>query len=256
MTRFTNRSAIITGAASGIGWACAERLLSEGATVVLCDLDATKAQELLAGWQAKGHDARGSFVLSLDVADPEAVAQTFAAIFARAPQADILINSAGIREIVPPLELQPDMWGKVLDVNLSGTFYTAQALARHLVAQGRGGAVVNVASTAGLVPSRSRAAYVASKHGVVGLSKQMAYEFGQNGIRVNAVAPSITRTPMTESYFADPLREAEILLNFPLGRVGRPEDVAAAIAFLASDDASFITGAILPVDGGNIAGKR
>lgn len=256
MTRFTNRSAIITGAASGIGWASAERLLSEGASVVLCDLDGAKAQDLLAGWQAKGHDARGSFALSLDVADAEAVTQAFATIFARLPQADILINSAGIREIVPPLELQPAMWGKVLDVNLSGSFYTAQALARHLVAQGRGGAVVNVASTAGLVPSRSRAAYVASKHGVVGLSKQMAYEFGQNGIRVNAVAPSVTRTPMTESYFADPAREAEILLNFPLGRVGRPEDVAAAIAFLASDDASFITGAILPVDGGNIAGKR
>lgn len=145
------------------------------------------------------------------------------------------------------------MWRKVLDVNLSGTFYCCQAFAR--LEGGRDRAIVNVSSTASILASRDRTAYAASKHGVSGLTRQLAFEFGPRGIRVNAVAPGVVRTPLTESYFSKPDWVERMAKAYPLGRVAEPEEVASVIAFLASGAASFVTGAIIPVDGGYTTGK-
>lgn len=246
---FQGKVVVITGAASGIGLATAARFAAMGAQVACCDLpeadQAALAQQLP---QARFY--------GLDVRNAKSVSAVLGDITLALGAPDILVNSAGIREICHPLDLDPLEWSRVLDVNLTGSFLMAQGVAKALRAAGKGGAIVNVASTAGLIASRDRAAYVASKHGVVGLTRQLAWDLGREGIRVNAVAPAVTRTAMTAGYFNDPVRAAEIISNYPLGRVGEAEDVAKAITFLASEDASFISGIVLPVDGGTSAGKR
>jgi NAD(P)-dependent dehydrogenase (short-subunit alcohol dehydrogenase family) len=154
------------------------------------------------------------------------------------------------------LELSFEEWQRVIAVNLSGTFLPSQAFARRLVAQGRPGRIVNLASTLGLMAAPQRAAYVASKHGVVGLTKQMAMEFGAQNIRVNAVAPGVVRTPLTERYFQDPEMAETIRGIHALGRWAEPAEIATAILFLAAEENGFITGTVLTVDGGWTAGKR
>ena len=144
----------------------------------------------------------------------------------------------------------------MIGINLSGTFLPSQAFARRLVAAGRPGRIVNLASTLGLMGAPQRAAYTASKHGVVGLTKQMAMEFGPLGIRVNAVAPGVVRTPLTERYFQDAAMAQTIRDIHALGRWAEPAEIAAAILFLASEECGFMTGSVLPVDGGWTAGKR
>lgn len=238
---FDGKTAIVTGSGSGIGHATAALLAARGARVAHCDLST-------AGLNG------ATYVV--DVSDPAAVEAVCRQIKDDLGPPDILVNSAGIREICHPLSLDPAEWARVLEVNLSGSFFMAQAVARLMRESGIGGSIVNVASTAGLIASHDRAAYVASKHGVVGLTKQLAWDLGRDRIRVNAVAPAVTRTALTASYFAEPQREAEIIANYPLGRVGEAADVAKAICFLSSDDAAFISGVILPVDGGTSAGKR
>ena len=169
---------------------------------------------------------------------------------------DVLVNSAGMREFADPLEITEADWARVLTVNLSGTFHVAQGVARRLKTAGKTGAIVNVASTSGLVASENRAAYVSAKHGVVGLTKQLALDLGPVGIRVNAVAPGVIRTPMTELYFSDPDMIERLRRAYPLGRAGAPEEVAEVIAFLASERARYVTGTVVPVDGGYTAGRR
>ena len=169
---------------------------------------------------------------------------------------DVLVNSAGVREIVSVLDLSFDEWRRVIDINLSGTFFTSQVFARRLVSQDRAGQIVNLASTLGLMAAPKRAAYTASKHGVVGLTRQMALELGEKRIRVNAVAPGVVRTPLTERYFQDPAYAQAIRDIHALGRWAEPQEIANAILFLAAEENSFITGSILTVDGGWTAGKK
>jgi len=168
---------------------------------------------------------------------------------------DILVNCAGVRGVGSVMEVDAEQWRRVHAVNLEGTLYPSQSFAKLASKIGKPGAIVNISSMAGIMGIPNRASYVSSKHAIVGLTREMAMEAGPLGIRVNAVAPGMIRTPMTEVMFTDPEGERRISAVHPVGRAGRPEEVAAVILFLASDAASFVTGVILPVDGGYSAGK-
>ena len=174
---------------------------------------------------------------------------------------DVLINSAGVREIVPFLELPAEEWTKVIGTNLTGTFLCSQAFAQYLIAQGKeskegkGGKIINLSSVAGLMGVPNRAAYVASKHGVVGLTKEMSMELADKNIQVNAIAPGVVETAMTAGYFDNPDIVASLKKAHPAGRWAQPEEIARLMLFLASEDADFMTGATIPIDGGFVAGK-
>lgn len=247
---FAGKVALVTGAGSGLGAAAARELAGRGAKVVLADLDATAAAKVAAEIGA------GARAEPLDVADTASVAALFTRMGEAGLVPDILVNSAGIVNTQGTFDLTVEAWNRVLAVNMTGSFLVAQAFARQLRDLGRGGAIVNVASTSGILASENRSAYVSSKHGVVGLTKQLALDFGPLGIRVNAVAPGIIRTPLTSFHFEQPGNEERLNNVYPLGRVGEPEDVAPVIAFLASDGARYVNGAILPIDGGYTAGRR
>lgn len=228
------RVAVVTGAAGGLGAAVADRLAADGAVVERIDVTG-------AGWH-------------VDVRDAAAVATALAEIAAGRGRIDILVNCAGVREIVPVLELDAEEWQRVIDVNLGGTFHCSQAAARSMVAAG-GGSIVNVASTSALAADPSRAAYCASKAGILGLTRAMALDLGPHGVRVNAVCPGLVRTPLTEAYFADQAFVEGLADVSPLGRAADPAEVADVVAFLAGNGARHVTGVALPVDGGFLAGK-
>jgi meso-butanediol dehydrogenase / (S,S)-butanediol dehydrogenase / diacetyl reductase len=177
---FTGRTALVTGGGSGIGAACVAMLACRGERGIAADRDAEAAAV------ARAHGARAE---ALDVADAAAVTDLLTRLETDEWQPDVLVNSAGVREFADPLAISPADWGRVLSINLTGTFLVAQTVARALRDRNRAGAIVNVASTSGLLASEQRAAYMASKHGVVGLTRQLALDLGSSGIRVNAVAP-------------------------------------------------------------------
>jgi len=251
MTRFVDHVVLVAGGGSGIGAATAAAFAAEGAAVVVADADEAAAGRVAAGLG----DGRRARAVTVDVTDRAAVDALVADAQRWFGRLDVLVNSAGIREIVPVLDLDPALWHRVIDINLSGTFHASQAFARAAVAMGRPASIVNIASSVGLIGAPNRAAYVASKHGVVGLTKSMALDLARHGIRVNAVAPGVVRTAMTESYFGDPGRVRRLQASHPIGREARPDEIAAVVTFLASADASYMTGAIVPVDGGYSAGK-
>jgi 3-oxoacyl-[acyl-carrier protein] reductase len=249
MLRFAGKIVLITGAGRGIGRAIALRFASEGAALALVsnvesDLLAT-AEELAA----TGVSVR-TFVV--DVSDHNQVEEAVGAAVRHFGRIDILVNNAGIAWEEPVLEITPDHWRKMIDVNLNGMFWVAQAVSKRMAEQG-GGVIVNMASTNGLVGEANYAHYNASKGGVVLLTKTMAIELGIKGIRVNAVCPGYIQTPMSEAIDSPEFIEQYIRAKIPLGRVGKPEDVAGVFAFLASDDAAFITGETIVVDGGQLA---
>uniref|UniRef100_A0A9E7ZZG2 Glucose 1-dehydrogenase n=1 Tax=Bosea sp. NBC_00436 TaxID=2969620 RepID=A0A9E7ZZG2_9HYPH len=249
---FSGRTAVITGGASGLGLEIARTLSECGGRVVIMDHNDELGRAAVARLNETA--AEKSHFVSIDVRDADAVASAFASVDALGGNIDLLVNSAGVREIDSAFDLPTPEWDRVIGINLNGTFYCAQQAARRMRVAGRGN-IINIASVAGLISIKKRPAYVASKHAVVGLTKELAAEFGAHGIRVNAIAPGTLRTPMTEKYWADPNFAVGMSEVVPLNADGDAADVASAVAFLASEHADFITGIVLPVDGGWVIEK-
>lgn len=246
--QFNGRSAIVTGGASGIGAATARLLAARGAEVLVVDINESGARRLCEEITADGGRAR-AFGADL-TQSPHADAAVAAAMDAFG-RVDILVNSAGAGGRGASHELDDAEWRRVLTLNLDGVFYLTRAALRPMLAQG-GGSIVNLASVFGHVGLGGRAAYAASKAGVVNLTRALALEYGRSGIRVNAVCPGVIQTPLIAHNSPDQL--ASLTDLHPIGRLGEALEVAQAIAFLAGDEASFITGASLMVDGGYTAG--
>ena len=250
--RFENKRVLVTGAGSGIGQATCLAFAREGAAVAGADMNLEAAQETAQKVTAMGGKAAA---LQLDVTQPDFVTAVVERTENELGGIDILVNSAGVREIVAFLELDFAEWQRVISTNLNGTFLCSQAAARQMIAQGQGGKIINLASVAGLVGVPNRAAYVSSKHAVVGLTKEMAMELAEHDIQVNAIAPGVVETGMTAGYFDDPHVVESVRKLHPARRWAQPEEIANLILFLSSAEAHFITGATYPIDGGFMAGK-
>jgi len=248
--KFTNKYVLVTGGGSGIGRATCLAFAREGADVAVADFDA--GEKVAAEVQSSG---RKAVAIKVDVTDPASTQAMVSQAVTSLGAVHILVNSAGVREIIPFLDLPFAEWQRVIGTNLSGTFLSSQVVAQHLVKQGKGGKIINLASVAGLTGVPNRAAYVSSKHAVVGLTKEMALELADKNIQVNAVAPGVVQTSMTASYFEKPSVMDTLKKAHPAGRWAQPEEIANLILFLASPEADFITGATFPIDGGFMAGK-
>jgi len=251
--RFRDQGFVVTGGGSGIGRQVCLDAAQEGARIAVGDVELAKAARTAEEVRAAGGEAHP---FAVDVARPEAVRDFIAGAEAALGRMDVLVNCAGVREIVSVLDLPFEEWQRVVNINLTGTFLPSQAFAKRLAAQGKAGRIVNIASTLGLMAAPNRAAYVATKHAVVGLTKQMALELGERNIRVNAVAPGVVRTPLTERYFQDPAMAQTIRDIHAVGRWAEPREISHAILFLAEAENGFITGTILTVDGGWTIGKK
>jgi NAD(P)-dependent dehydrogenase (short-subunit alcohol dehydrogenase family) len=243
-----NKVAVITGAASGIGRAIAERCAEHGAKLVLGDV--AEAGEALAA-ELRGRGAACDFVRT-DVSRPEDCEALVAAAVERHGALHVAFNNAGISDgPAPPGTAQYplDLWDRIIAVNLSGVFYGLRAQIPALLASG-GGAIVNTASVAGLIAFPGIPGYTAAKHGVVGLTKVVAAEYGARGIRCNAVAPGIIETPMTQPVLAAPAARQAMTNPIPMGRTGTAEEIADVAVWLASSRASYVNGAVVAADGG------
>ncbi|GBD21044.1 2-dehydro-3-deoxy-D-gluconate 5-dehydrogenase [bacterium HR28] len=245
--RLDGRVALVTGASSGLGYASALALAEAGADLVVAGRSLERLADICRAVEARG---RHAFPLAVDVRDLAQVRRMADAAFERFGRIDILVNSAGLNIPQPALEVTEEAWDTIMDTNAKGLFFCCQAVGRYMVAQ-RYGRIVNIGSTMGLVGMVDRAAYCASKGAVSQLTKVLAIEWAPYNVTVNAVAPTFVETPLTRPYFERiPGFREEVLRRIPLGRLGSPEEVAAAVVFLASDAASMITGVTLPVDGG------
>jgi NAD(P)-dependent dehydrogenase (short-subunit alcohol dehydrogenase family) len=239
--------AFVTGASYGIGAAAAAGLAEDGYDVAVTDL---KKEDLAATAAAVEKAGGRALPLVLDLREQRMVEEAFAAAVAAFGGVDLLVNNAGVPLSKPAVEVSRVEWEAVLAVNLTGAFFISQQLGRHLIAAGRPGAIVSLASTHGTVGFAGAAAYGIAKAGISHMTRVLAIEWAPHQIRVNAIAPGTTETPSRAPMLADPERRAVMLNRIPLKRFGRPEEMAAAVRYLASPAASYITGQILLLDGG------
>ncbi|PZX06014.1 SDR family NAD(P)-dependent oxidoreductase [Celeribacter halophilus] len=245
---FSGRTALVTGAASGLGLAMVRAFVGAGAKVVLFDLDEDSVRAATDTLNAD-HPGRVT-ALAGSVTDPAAASAACEAAVDFGGRLDVVMNNAGISGNAPSLELDEATWRRAIDVNLSGAFFVAQAAGRVMAEQG-GGGIVNTASMYGVVAAPERAAYCAAKAGVVALTKVLAIEWADRNIRVNAIAPGYVRTALTETLAIQGRLDLGALnARVPAGRLGTPEEIAAASLFLASDTSSYVTGQTLVADGG------
>ena len=244
MKRFEGKVALVTGASRGIGAAIAKRLAAEGATVLAAARSAEALEKVVTEVASAG--GKASSIL-LDMADPASIAEAVKAALAAHGQIDVLVNNAGVTEDNLLLRLTKEAWDRVLATNLTGVFLLTQAVVKSMVRK-RYGRIVNVTSVVGLMGNPGQANYAASKAGLVGLTKTVARELASRNITCNAVAPGFVATSMTDR-MTDEAR-AKIASEIPLERLGTAEDVAAAVAYLASDEAAYVTGHVLNVSGG------
>jgi NAD(P)-dependent dehydrogenase (short-subunit alcohol dehydrogenase family) len=244
VSRFAGRVALVTGGGSGIGRACASRLAQEGAVVVVCDLDEASAATTVASLEGQGHLA-----VRTDVTSESEVDELAQQLRATVGTLHIAVNNAGRSgPRAPVADTALADWRSVMSLNLDGVFLCMRA---ELGLMGRGASIVNVASVMGAVGNPYSAAYTASKHAVVGLTRAAAWEYADHGVRINAVGPGFTETPLLSA--ETQARRGELEDRHALGRFAEPEEIAASVAFLASDDSSFVNGAFVPVDGGYTA---
>lgn len=247
--KFDGKVALVTGGASGIGEACVLAFARDGAKVVVVDLNSELGEKTVAMVKNAGGDA---IFLQVDVSDPRAVEQMVADAVKAFGSLDIAVNNAGIGgELKPTGEYSINGWQRVIDINLNGVFYCMRYEIPQMVKQG-GGAIVNMASILGVVGFATASAYVAAKHGVLGLTKAAALEYATKGIRINSIGPAFIKTPMVTDSMDEQTLE-QIAGLHAVGRLGEPEEVASLTTFLCSDDASFMTGGYYLVDGGYTA---
>lgn len=242
----TGKAALVTGGASGIGFAIGQQLATAGARVAINDIDPDAAHD------AARRIGQGAFAAAGDVSDPAEVDRMIDRVLRHAP-VDILVNNAGISQpLVSISRLTPEEWQRVIDVNLRGTFLVSRAVCRGMRAR-RTGSIVNIASIAGLAGFAGSHAYGVSKAALLMLTRTLACEMARHGIRVNAVAPGVVDAPMLDRMTGDGAHLGQVLARVPLGRLGEPREIANSVTFLCSDLASYITGTVLPVDGGWLA---
>ncbi len=241
--RLDGKRALVTGAGRGIGLAAAAALAQAGAHVTLCARSFDEVDAAAAAIRAVGGSAEP---LRLDVSD---IVGVRAALAQREPD-DILVNNAGTNRPKPFIEVTPEDYDAVLDLNLRAAFFVAQAMAARMIEAGRRGVIIQLSSQMGHVGGPRRTLYCASKWGLEGLTKAMALDLAPHGIRVNTLAPTFIETPLTKPFFADPAFLEQVLGKIKLGRLGRVEDLMGAIVFLASEASSLMTGSALLVDGG------
>lgn len=245
----SGRVAMVTGGGSGIGEECVRLLARCGARVAVTDVRPAEAERVAASVRVAGGEA---FALGLDVQDERAVDATVADIVAREGGLHIAVNNAGTSAPARPLaDTDTETWRRVLSVNLDGVFFCMRAQMRAMRPEGRG-AIVNLSSILGQVARAGSGPYVSSKHAVVGLTRAAALDHAADGIRVNAVGPGHTRTPLFDSIVGETAR-AELEPQYPIGRLGMPHEIAEMVVWLVSDASSFVTGAFYPVDGGYLA---
>ncbi len=244
MKRLKHKICIVTGAAQGIGRATAVKFASEGATVIVCDLNKDSIHDVVLACEEAGGTAEGH---KLNVTDREQVDAVVAQVLKKHGHIDVLVNNAGITKDARLVNMTPEQFDSVIDVNLRGVFHCAQAVVDTMVER-RSGVILNASSVVGIYGNFGQTNYAASKFGVIGFTKTWSRELGPKGVRVNAVAPGFIETPILASMpdkVIDMMRE-----QVPLKRLGRPEEIANVYAFLASDEASYINGAVIEVSGG------
>jgi NAD(P)-dependent dehydrogenase (short-subunit alcohol dehydrogenase family) len=249
MQRLTGKIAIVTGAGQGIGEAIARRFSTEGASVVIAELDPTTGEAIAESLRRGGTEA---IAIRTNVADTKSVEAMVGETVSRLGPPDILVNNAGIAVFGDPLSITDADWQRCMSVDLDGAWFCCRAVLPHMLAKSHG-AIVNIASNHSFQIIRNTFPYPVAKHGLLGLTRSLALEYADRGVVVNAISPGYIDTPLNRKFFAeqpDPQARAKVEAKQPLRRLGRPEEIAAVAAMLASDEARFIVGANIVVDGG------